>query len=96
MSTNWQVTWDRLRRLVASLYKDRESGLILGVCAGLADRFEWNATAVRIVALIALVGAFFPTAVIYLIAGVALPNRQLIYRGRGDENRFWAGRGGAV
>ena len=90
--SNWQVTWDRLRRLVESMYKDRDNGLLLGVCAGLADRFEWNPTATRIVALIALICMFMPTALAYLVAGMALPNRKLRYRGRGQEDGFWAGR----
>ncbi len=94
--SNWHVTWVRLRRFAESLYKDRENGLLFGVCAGLADRFDWNPTATRIVALIALVCAFMPTAFVYLVAGLALPNRKLRYRGGGDEDRFWAGGSGAA
>jgi phage shock protein C len=95
-NTSWQVSWDRMRRLGNSLYKDRENGLILGVCAGLADRFEWNPTAVRAVALIALFCVFVPTAIAYAAAGLVLPNRRLDFRGPGDEDRFWTGRDRAV
>ncbi len=70
------------------LHRDPEHGLIMGVCAGLAETFGWRVAAVRLVALLA--GVFFTleTVLIYVIAGVLLPRRRLTYYGAA-EHRLW-------
>lgn len=54
------------------LYRDRENGMIFGVCAGLADYFGFDLKITRI--CVALGGFFFfPTViVIYVILGLVL------------------------
>lgn len=43
-------------------------GWIAGVCAGLAETFDWNAKLVRLVFVVAFVfGGFFPAGVVYLL-----------------------------
>lgn len=75
----------------SSLYRDKENGLILGVCAGLADAMEVDPLLVRIVAVLALLLFFVPVAVIYGTAGVLLKDRPLRYCGSFEERRFWGG-----
>lgn len=53
--------WDRLRR-------DTRQGWIAGVCAGLANYFDWNVKLVRVLfALGLLFSGFFPVGVIYCV-----------------------------
>lgn len=73
------------------LHRDPEHGLLMGVCAGLAETFGWRASSVRIVALLALVFFTIPTALVYVVAGVLLPARRLTYYGRA-ERELWRGR----
>jgi len=75
-----------------SLYRDTENGILLGVCAGVADSLSINTSIVRLLALLALIFLFVPVLVLYLAAGMLLPERPLHYRGNGDERWFW-GRG---
>ena len=71
------------------LYRDRENGLILGVCAGLAEFFDVRLVAVRVIAVIALLVLFWPVLLVYLTAAFLLRDRPLPYRGRDQEARFW-------
>lgn len=75
------------------LYRDRERGVILGVCAGIAEYFESPLWLVRLGALV--VGWCFtvPAIVAYLVAALVLPQRPLRYFGEGDERAFWQSRG---
>jgi phage shock protein C len=80
----------------ASLYRDQEHGLLLGVCAGLSDRYGFRLDALRILSVIALV--LFPVATLlaYLVAGALLPCKPLIYYGSSDERELWRPRGRRV
>lgn len=71
------------------LYRDREEGLLTGVCAGLADRFGLSTLLVR--TLVVIAGVMQPVAVaaVYFLLTLFLPDRPLDYRGRGDEASFW-------
>ena len=67
------------------LYQDREGGVFLGVCAGLADFFGFDLTLVR---LITAIGAFlfFPTVLIgYFVLALLLPKKPLGAREVSDE-----------
>jgi phage shock protein PspC (stress-responsive transcriptional regulator) len=57
-----------------SLTRPREGKMIAGVCAGLAERFGWNANAVRLLFVLSclLPG---PQIVIYLALWVIMPKR---------------------
>jgi phage shock protein C len=53
--------FDRLRR-------HPRDGWIAGVCAGLAEFFDWNAKLIRVVFVAAfIISGFFPVGVIYLV-----------------------------
>lgn len=70
-------------------YKDSERGVIMGVCAGIANYFDLNKTGVRIVAVLCLLFAFWPVVIAYFVAGFMLRDRPLCYCGRDDERGFW-------
>jgi len=57
-----------------SLTRPRDGKVIAGVCAGLAERFGWNANMVRLLFLLSclLPG---PQFVIYLVLWVIIPKR---------------------
>lgn len=73
----------------AGLYKDSERGVIMGVCAGLAQYFDLNKFGVRVAAGLCLLFMFWPTLIAYVVAGVMLRERPLSYCGRDDERNFW-------
>lgn len=81
--------WRRISRLLKRLYRDQENGIVMGVCAGLADYFDWPVLAVRAVTVAALFFLLVPTAVVYIMAGLMLADRPLRYRGTVDEPNFW-------
>lgn len=69
--------------------RDSERGIILGVCAGIADFVDCPPWAVRGAIL---VGAYFfpvPVIVAYLVAAYLMPERPLRYYGEGDERTLW-------
>ena len=84
-----QGTWNIDYGPFRGFYRDRENGWIFGVCAGLADRFNLNVGAVRIVAVISLFIFFWFTAVVYIAATLLIREKPLIYSGRESENEFW-------
>jgi phage shock protein PspC (stress-responsive transcriptional regulator) len=57
-----------------SLTRPREGKIIAGVCAGLAERFGWNANVVRLLFVLSclLPG---PQIVIYLVLWIIMPKR---------------------
>jgi phage shock protein PspC (stress-responsive transcriptional regulator) len=56
-----------------TLVRPREGRILAGVCAGLARRFGWNVTVVRVIALLSFV---LPGSqlLIYLICWAVIPN----------------------
>ena len=57
------------------LYRDRENGMIAGVCAGIADYFGFDVTITRIIVVIGLF-LFLPTTLIaYFVLALLLPTR---------------------
>jgi len=71
----WNIDYGPLR----GFYRDRESGWIFGVCAGLADRFNFRLGTIRVIAVICLVLFFWLTAAIYLAATLLIKDKPLIY-----------------
>lgn len=84
-----QRTWNSDHGPVRGFYRDRENGWVFGVCAGVADRFNLNLGAVRIIAIISLFLFFWLTAAIYLAATVLISEKPLVYSGRDSEYEFW-------
>ncbi|MGB5543277.1 MAG: PspC domain-containing protein [Gammaproteobacteria bacterium] len=86
--------FERLLSQVRRLYRDRDNGLFLGVCAGMADAFRWPIWGVRLTALLLLVTVFLPTVLVYVTAGLLLPGKRLEFHGNA-ESRFWKRRPGS-
>lgn len=62
------------------LYRNSEDAIIAGVCAGLADYFDWRVWMVRIVALTLLVFTNSFAFVAYIIAWICLKDNPDISR----------------
>ena len=87
---SWNIDLGPIR----GFYRDRERGWVFGVCAGLADRFNLNIGAVRVIAAISLLLFFWLTVAIYLGATILIREKPLIYSGRETEFEFWRRRHG--
>ena len=81
----WNIDYGPLR----GLYRDSESGWIFGVCAGLADRFNFRLGTIRVIAVIGLVLFFWMTVAIYIAATLIIRDKPLIYSGNNSEFEFW-------
>jgi phage shock protein C len=58
------------------LYRSRTNRTFAGVCAGIAEYFGSDPTAVRVLAVIlAIFTAIFPLLIAYLVAAVVIPER---------------------
>lgn len=74
------------------LYRDTEKAIVLGVCAGIAERYDWPVWLIRLAAL--AIGWVFvvPAVVAYLGAALIMPQRPLRFLGE-DEHLFWHNHG---
>jgi phage shock protein C len=71
------------------LYRDPDRGIVMGVCAGLADYFGFNLTVVRVLTALGLVMFTVPTVLAYLAAAWLLPVQPRdLYEGPA-EAAFW-------
>ena len=82
---SWDIDYGPLR----GFYRDRENGWIFGVCAGIADRYNFNVFTVRIIAVICLALFFWLTAVLYLGLTMLIKEKPLVYSGTRSEYEFW-------
>ena len=82
-------TWNLDYGPFTGLYRDRENGWIFGVCAGIAERFNFNVGTVRVIAVISLILFFWATALVYIGATLLLKEKPLIYSGSAHEYEFW-------
>ncbi len=82
-------TWNTDYGPWSGFYRDRENGWVFGVCAGLADRFNFRVGTVRIIALISLLLFFWLSAALYLGATLLIKEKPLVYSGHNSENEFW-------
>ena len=71
------------------LYRDRDNGVIFGVCAGVAHYFDIQILAVRLAAIVSLFLFFVPTVLVYIVAALLLKQRSLGTCQRCDERSFW-------
>ena len=83
--STWNADYGPLR----GFYRDRENGWVFGVCAGLADRFNFRVGTVRLIAIISLLLFFWLTTAIYLGATLLIREKPLVYSGRQSEYDFW-------
>ena len=84
-----QQTWNIDDGPLRGLYRDRESGWIFGVCAGLADRFNFRLGTIRVIAVICLLLFFWMTVAMYIAATLIIRDKPLIYSGNNSEFEFW-------
>lgn len=71
------------------LYRSRTNRVFAGVCAGVADHFRADPTAVRLLTvMIAVFTALVPMCVLYLVAAIIIPERA-----GGDDPEDTAGAG---
>lgn len=84
-----QGTWNIDYGPFRGFYRDRENSWIFGVCAGLADRFNLQVGAVRVLAVISLLVFFWLTVIVYITATLLIREKPLIYSGRRSEYEFW-------
>jgi phage shock protein PspC (stress-responsive transcriptional regulator) len=85
--------WDLDHGPLRGFYRDRENAWIFGVCAGIAERFNFRLGVVRILALACFFLFSWLTLAIYVGATLLIRERPLIYSGRHAENEFWRRRG---
>lgn len=81
----WNIDYGPFR----GFYRDRENGWIFGVCAGIADRFNFHVGTVRLIAVISLLLAFWLTAALYVGATLLIKEKPLVFSGRESEDQFW-------
>ncbi len=84
-----QESWNIDHGPLRGFYRDRENGWIFGVCAGIADRFNFHVATVRIIALISLLLFFWLTAATYVGATLLIREKPLVYSGHQSEFDFW-------
>jgi phage shock protein C len=82
----WTNSTQRFR-----LWRNRERGIVAGVCAGIADYIGIEPIIVRIVAVLGLLFFFPPTVVGYVILALALPPKPPSLYGSREEEAFWRG-----
>jgi len=71
------------------LYRNRERGLIAGVCAGIADWTGFNLTALRVIVVLLTI-PFTPVMIIgYLALALLLPIKPADLYRDAEEERFW-------
>lgn len=58
---------------MAELRRPRTGRIIGGVCAALADRFGWNVTVVRLLAVLSVLIPG-PQVIVYIIAWIIIPS----------------------
>ena len=81
----WNSDYGPLR----GFYRDSDRGWIFGVCAGLADRFNFRLGTVRVIVIISFSLFSWLTAAIYIGATLLVRDKPLIYSGRETEFDFW-------
>ncbi len=56
------------------LYRSKRQNMIAGVMGGIAERFGWNVTLLRIIfVLVSVMSAAFPGILVYLILWLVIP-----------------------
>lgn len=84
-----QRTWNLDHGPLRGFYRDRENGWIFGICAGIAERFNFNLGAVRAIAVISLLVFTAMTVLLYVLAAILIREKPLVYSGRDTEYDFW-------
>ena len=89
------MVWTNSSSTRYRLWRDRDRGIIAGVCAGIADYVGVEPVVVRLVTVLGLIFFFPPTIVAYIILAVALRPKPPALYASADEETFWRGVGTA-
>lgn len=61
------------------LYKDKSTGIIAGVCSGIAQYFDMDASIVRILyVVLSVISAAFPGIIVYILLMIIMPEKSNI------------------
>ncbi len=71
------------------LTRDPHGGIVLGVCAGVADFLGFNLWAVRLAGFVSLMVFTVPTLVVYFLAGALLEKKPAGLYANSGEEVFW-------
>ena len=62
----------------SGLYRSSRHNMIAGVMGGIAGRFGWNVTLLRIIfILVSCLSAAFPGIIVYLVLWLLIPKQEL-------------------
>ncbi|MDM1246019.1 PspC domain-containing protein [Acinetobacter sichuanensis] len=62
----------------SGLYRSSRQNMIAGVMGGIAERFGWNVTLLRIIfVLVSCMSAAFPGILVYLVLWLLIPKQDL-------------------
>ena len=81
----WNSDYGPLR----GFYRDGDRAWIFGVCAGIADRFNFRLGTVRLIFFASFLLFSWLTALTYIVATLLIREKPLIYSGRETEFEFW-------
>ena len=84
-----QRMWNSDHGPIRGFYRDTDNAWIFGVCAGIADRFNFRLGMVRLVTIISFMLFSWLTAICYLSVWLLVREKPLVYRGRDTEYDFW-------
>ena len=69
----------------SGLYRSNRHNMIAGVMGGIAERFGWNVTLLRIIfVVVSCMSAAFPGILVYLILWLIMPKQDLRLEGSYD------------
>jgi phage shock protein C len=85
------MAWSNSGRNPFRLYRDRERGILAGVCAGIADYIGIEPIVVRLAALAGLFFFFPVTLIAYVVLALALPPKPAELYASREEETFWRG-----
>ncbi len=74
-------------------FRSRNDSVISGVCGGIAERFGWDSTLVRILTVLLTIFMMGPVALVaYIVICLVTPRAPLGYESfSADEDAFWRG-----
>ena len=62
----------------SGLYRSSRHNMIAGVMGGIAERFGWNVTLLRIIfVIVSFLSAAFPGILVYLVLWLIMPKQKL-------------------
>lgn len=84
-----QRMWNSDNGPLRGFYRDGDQAWIFGVCAGIADRFNFRVGMVRLIAVILFLAFSWLTFAVYVGAWLLIREKPLVYSGRETEYEFW-------